>query len=107
MQWRVRNALRGQLAPGDEVRAVARDEIGRDYWVVTDREVIQVKGRAVAQRLPLADAVGTVTTQQAAGVTVRVSSRRTGGRQMLTSFRKPNDVTRRLAELFESPANPS
>lgn len=101
MRWRVRAALRGQLSDSDEIRAVARDEIGRDYWVLTARELIQVSGGRVGQRMPLADAVGSVTTQPAAGITVRVSSRRTGNKQMLTSFRKPNELTRRLAELFE------
>lgn len=103
MRWGVRGVLRGQLAAGDEIRATARDEIGRDYWVVTDRELIQVKGRAVVQRMLLSEAVGTVIPQPSAGITVRVSSRRTGDKQMLTSFRKPNAVTRHLTELFDRP----
>lgn len=103
MRWRIRGALRGQLAPGDAIRAVARDEIGRDYWVLTDHELIQVKGGAITQRMPLTGAVGSVTMQPPAGVTVRLSSRRTGDKQMLTSFRRPNDVTRRLADLFSEP----
>lgn len=100
MRWRIRGALRGQLAPGDVIRAMARDEIGRDYWVLTDRELIQVKGGAITQRMPLTDAIGSVTLQPPAGVTVRLSSRRTGNKQMLTSFRRPNALTRRLAEHF-------
>ena len=105
MRRRVRAALRDQLAPGDAIRACARDEIGRDYWVLTDRELIQVKGRAVAQRILLGDAAGSVSAQQSAGVTVRVQSRRDRDRQLLTSFRRPNDVTRRLADLFEGSAS--
>jgi len=35
-----------------------------------------------------------------------VHSRRNRDRQLLTSFRKPNEVTRRLADLFEGPASP-
>ena len=100
MRWRVRSALRGELAAGDEIRAMARDEIARDYWVLTDREILRYDGRKVAQRMPLDDAVGTITTQPSAGVTVRVHSRRTADTHMLTSFRKPNDVTRGLAERF-------
>ncbi len=105
MRWRIRAALLGQLAAGDEVRAAARDEIGRDYWVLTDRELIQVKGRAIAARMLLTDAAGTVTAQQSAGVTIRVHSRRNRDKQLLTSFRKPNAVTRRLADLFEGSAS--
>ena len=46
MRWGVRAALRGQLALGDQIRAEARDEITRDRWVVTDQEVIRIKGRS-------------------------------------------------------------
>lgn len=100
MRWRVRSAVRVELAVGDEVRAIARDEIGRDYWVLTHREIVRFDGRKIVQRMALADAVGTVTTQPSAGVTVRVHSKRTADTHMLTSFRKPNDVTRGLAERF-------
>jgi hypothetical protein len=102
MRWRVRAALRGQLALGDQVRAAARDEVSRDHWVVTDQEVIRIKGRTVAQRMSLADAVVAISTQPSAGITIRIHSRRNGENRMLTSFRKPNAVTRRLAELSES-----
>jgi len=101
MRWGVRAALRGQLALDDQIRAAARDEITRDRWVVTDQEVIRIKGRTVVQRMFLADAVVAISTQPSAGVTIRMQSRRTGENRMLTSFRKPNAVTRRLAELSE------
>ena len=104
MRWRIRAIVRSQLAPGDEIRAIARDEIGRDYWVLTDHELLQVKGGVVAQRMALADAVVSVTMQPPAGITFRLSSRRAGNTQMLTSFRRPNAVTRRLAELFGEPS---
>jgi hypothetical protein len=105
MRWGVRAALRGQLAPGDEIRAMARDEISRDYWVVTDGEVIRMHGRSVAQRMPLTEAIGAVTVQPPAGVTIRIHSRRDSENRMLTSFRKPNGVTRRLAEVFDTPSS--
>jgi len=101
MRWRVRSAVSGALAPGDEIRAIARDEIGRDYWVLTDREIIRFDGRKIVQRMSLSDAVGTITTQPSAGVTVRVHSHRTADTHMVTSFRKANDVTRGLAARFE------
>lgn len=85
------------------MRAAARDELGRDHWVVTDREVIRVTGRSIAERILLSDAIGAVS-QQAAGVTVRVHSRRDVDTHMLTSFRKPNAVTRALAERFAQPS---
>ncbi|MDQ1748733.1 MAG: hypothetical protein QOD07_2996 [Frankiaceae bacterium] len=101
MRRRVRSAVSAALAPGDEIRAIARDAIGRDYWVLTDREILRFDGRRILQRLALNDTVGTITTQPSAGVTVRIHSRRTADTHMLTSFRKANDVTRGLAARFE------
>jgi len=95
---RVRRAI-SHLLPGDAVVAFARDDITRDYWVITAQELVQLHTTgAVRARLRLDDTVGSVT-DSSSGVSVRLSSRRDTGRAMIGTFRGPNDVTRRLADL--------
>jgi len=101
---RIRRAV-SQLLPADSVAAFARDDITRDYWVITTHELVQLHTTgAVRARLLLDDAVGSVT-DSSAGVSVRLSSRRDAGRALIGTFRGQNDVTRRLADLVTPEAS--
>lgn len=100
---RARAAVSAQLQPGDEIKAIARDEIARDYWVLTSREVLRVRQGVVVQRLALAGAAGAVTEQQI-GVTIRVHTRQPSDGHMVGTFRSHNDLTRRLAAVLAGPA---
>lgn len=95
---RVRRALEGRLGADETVEVFARDALDGDYWVVTTTNLIRIARSELRARISLAEAVGNVR-ETALGVTVRVSTKR-GGPPLVTTFRKPNDVTRRLSELL-------
>lgn len=99
---RIRRALADHLEPGDTIAAFARDDVNGDDWVLTGRELIQLHKGAVAARVSLDDATGEVS-YNSIGVTVQIGSRRAGRAQTLITFRKPNDLTRRLASIIETP----
>jgi hypothetical protein len=99
---RVRSALQKRMQPGETIDAIARDEIARDYWVLTSREVLRLRQGVVAQHIRLSDALGAVT-EQGVGVTVRVHSRQPADGQMLATFREHNELTRRLATVLQRP----
>ena len=98
---RVRRTLADQLAAGDTVETIERDEVNGDYWVLTSRELVQLTGGRIAARIALDDITGEITGKPI-GITVQVRSRRDTGALMLTTFRKPNDLTRRLAAMLNS-----
>jgi hypothetical protein len=99
---RARAAARAQLQPGDAIQAMARDEIARDYLVLTDRELLRVRQGVVVQRLAVTNAGGAVT-EQPIGVTIRVHTRQPSDGHMVSTFRTHNDLTRRLADILGQP----
>jgi hypothetical protein len=104
---RVRAVLERRARPGekprDEIVAIEREGLTRDYWVLTSRELLCVRQGVVAQHITLTDAVGEVT-EQPIGVTIRVHSRQAGYGQMLATFRGSNELTQRLAAVLHRPA---
>lgn len=100
---RVRSALRQRVERGETIDAIARDEVARDYWVLTSRELLVLRHGIVAQHIRIGDAIGAVS-EQAAGVSVRVHSRQPADGQLIGSFRAHNDLTRRLAVLLQGHA---
>lgn len=99
---RARRVVRAQLQPGDVIEAVARDEIARDYLVLTNRELIRLRQGVVVQRISVVNAGGAVT-EQAIGVTIRVHTRQPSDGHMVSTFRTHNDLTRRLAAVLGPP----
>jgi hypothetical protein len=99
---RARAAVRAHVQPGDAIEAVARDDIARDYLVLTSRQLFRVRQGVVVQRMEVTSAGGAVT-EQATGVTIRVHTRQPSDGHMVSTFRTHNDLTRRLAAMLQPP----
>jgi hypothetical protein len=96
--YQVQRALRGHLADGDAMEMLARDDATGAYWVLTHHELILVKDQEVGDRLSRHGLAGSIeVTDVAVTVRVRGGEPRTA---LLGTFRKPNRLTRALAEII-------
>jgi hypothetical protein len=95
--YQVQRALHGHLADDDAMVMLARDDATGAFWVLTRRELILVKDQEVGERMSRDELTGSVeVTDMAVTVRVRGSDPRTA---LLGTFRKPNRLTRALAEI--------
>jgi hypothetical protein len=96
--YQVQRALRGHLADDDAMEMLARDDATGVYWVLTRRELVLVKDNRIGERIPRERLGGIVDVTDLA-VTARV--RGSDPRMTLVgTFRKPNRLTRALAEII-------
>jgi hypothetical protein len=96
--YQVQRALRGHLADDDAMETLARDDATGAYWVLTHRELVLVKDHEVGERISRDELAGAVEAADVA-ITVRVH----GGEPrtaLVGTFRKPNRLTRALAEII-------
>jgi hypothetical protein len=96
---RIRQALRGQLADGETVEALACDDATKDYWVVTTSDLVVMSGDTITFRLAL-DRLAAEGTTDAAGTTLRIQDR-AANKFVIGTFRKPNRVTERILGLLD------
>ena len=99
--YRASRALKPHLAADDAIEFVASDDITSDYWVLTHRELIILRGDTIATRLPL-DNGAVALRPSAGGVEVRVRDTRGGAPTLIASFRRANKLTDRITEVMRS-----
>ena len=96
--YRASRALAGHLADGDELQAVASDDVTRHYWCLTKQELVVLKGDQIVGRLPFERMHGEVRSTSS-GTEVRVTDTK-GGPVLIASFRRANKVTKQLAAML-------
>src|SRR3954452_12470699 len=110
--YQVQRALRGHLAEDDAMEMLARDDATGVYWVLTRRELILVKDNRLGERIPRDrlrgggagnDPAVAGGGRSAAAPDWAVPARAGGNAPRMTllaPFRKPNRLTRALAEII-------
>jgi hypothetical protein len=96
--YRANRALQGHLADGDALQALAGDDVTRNYWCLTQRELVVLKGDTIVARLPLERMHGEVRSTPN-GTEVRVTDTK-GGPVLIASFRRANKLTTKLAAML-------
>jgi hypothetical protein len=99
--YRANRALEGRLAEGDSLQVVASDDVTRNYWCLTKRELVVLTGEAIVARLPLERLHGEIRSTSS-GVEVRVTDTK-GGPMLIASFRRANKLTTKLATFLPGP----
>jgi len=99
--YQVQRALRGHLADGDAMETLARDDATGTFWVLTHQELVLVGDQEIQGRIPREALAGTVEiTDVAVSIRLRGGDQRTA---TVGTFRKPNRLTRAIAELIDEP----
>jgi len=96
--YQVQRALRGHLADDDAMELLARDDATGAYWVLTRRELLLVQDQQIGERVARDDLAGSIEVSDVA-VTVRIRGRESRA-ALLGTFRKPNRLTRALADVL-------
>lgn len=95
--YRAKRALSGRLAEGDQLVAVAVDDVTKKPWVLTSGELIVLSEGAIEVRISLDQLAGTVT-ESSTIVDVRV--RDAAGEVWLGAFKRRNKLTSHLEQLL-------
>jgi hypothetical protein len=100
--YQVQRTLRGHLADGDAMETLARDDATGAHWVLTHQALLVVQDQQIIDRIPREAIAGEVEVADV-GVTIRLrgSDRK---KTMVGTFRKPNRLTKALAEVIEGGA---
>lgn len=99
--YRASRALKPHLADDDTIELVASDDITSDYWVLTSRELVILRGDVITTRLPLEH--GAVAARSSAGgLELRVRDTRGGAPLLIASFRRANKLTTRITEVMRA-----
>lgn len=95
--YRAKRALSGHLAEGDQIAAVAVDDVSKKMWVLTTRELLVLASGTIEVRLATSDLHGAVSESPTI-VDVRV--RDASGQVWLGAFKRRNKLTSQLEALL-------